>query len=94
MRKATVILLAFIIGVFAFNEKEIYKKDIRNRLVIQGVGIDIETDNSYGRHNGISLGMDIGQKASVRNNMIRERYVMFVIAFNIHDLWFIKNQYN
>ena len=47
MRKATVILLAFIIGVFAFNEKEIYKKDIRNRLVIQGVGIDIETDNSY-----------------------------------------------
>ena len=47
MRKATVILLAFIISVFAFNEKEIYKKDIRNRLVIQGIGIDIETDNSY-----------------------------------------------
>ena len=47
MRKATVILLAFIISVFAFNEKEIYKKDIRNRLVIQGIGIDLEEDNSY-----------------------------------------------
>ena len=47
----------------------------------------------YRLHNGISLGVDIGQKASTRNNMIRERYAMFVIGFNIHDLWFIKNQY-
>lgn len=47
MRKATVILLAFIVSIFAFNEKEIYKKDIRNRLVIQGIGIDVEKDNSY-----------------------------------------------
>lgn len=34
-------------ALFTFNEKEIYKKDIRNRLVIQGIGIDIEKDNSY-----------------------------------------------
>ena len=47
MRKTTVILLALIISIFAFNEKEIYKKDIRNRLVIQGIGIDLEDDNSY-----------------------------------------------
>ena len=58
-----------------------------------GLTLPLETDNSYGRHNGISLGVDIGQKGSVRNNMIMERYVMFVIGFNIHDLWFIKNQY-
>lgn len=47
----------------------------------------------YRLHNGISLGVDIGQKASTRYDMIRERYAKFVIGFNIHDLWFIKNQY-
>jgi hypothetical protein len=44
-------------------------------------------------YNGITLGVDMGQKASSRNNMIRERYAMFVIGFNIHDIWFRKNQY-
>ena len=44
-------------------------------------------------YNGISLGVDLGQRASTRYNMIRERYAMFVIGFNIHDLWFRKVQY-
>ena len=45
-------------------------------------------------YNGLSLGVDLGQKSSTRNNMIRERYAMFVIGFNIHDIWFQKQQYN
>lgn len=45
-------------------------------------------------YNGISLGVDFGQKSSTRNNMIRERYAMFVIGFNIHDIWFQKPRYN
>lgn len=44
-------------------------------------------------YNGVSFGVDIGQKSSSRNNMIRERYAKFVIGFNIHDIWFVKNQY-
>ncbi len=47
MRRGTIILLAFLLGIFVFNDSEIYKKDIRNRLVIQGIGIDIERDGSY-----------------------------------------------
>ena len=45
-------------------------------------------------YNGISLGVDMGQKGSRKNNMIRERYAMFVIGFNIHDIWFQKPRYN
>ena len=44
-------------------------------------------------YNGVTLGVDMGQRASTRNDMIRERYAMFVIGFNIHDIWFKKNQY-
>lgn len=47
MRRASIILLAIILAIFTFNDEEIYKKDIRNRLVIQGIGIDIEKDSSY-----------------------------------------------
>ena len=43
---------------------------------------------------GITLGVDLGQRGSLRNNMVRERYVSFAIGFNIHDLWFQKPRYN
>ena len=45
-------------------------------------------------YNGISLGVDMGQRGSRKDNMIRERYAMFVIGFNIHDIWFQKPRYN
>ena len=44
-------------------------------------------------YNGLTLGVDLGQRASTRNNMIRERYATFVVGFNIHDIWFQKIQY-
>lgn len=47
MRKAGIVLLAFLLAFYTFNSEEIYKKDIRNRLVIQGIGIDIEKDGKY-----------------------------------------------
>lgn len=47
MRKAGLVILAFILAFYTFNSEEIYKKDIRNRLVIQGIGIDIEQNGKY-----------------------------------------------
>lgn len=47
MRRIGVVILALIVSIFTFNGNEIYKKDIRNRLVIQGVGIDIGDDGRY-----------------------------------------------
>jgi hypothetical protein len=40
------------------------------------------------------LGVDIGQRASKRDNLVRERYVNFTISMNIFDLWFIKPRYD
>ena len=81
----------------AYYDKSYYKLDgnaVNAMGITFGMTLPIETDNSYGRYNGITLGVDIGQKSNARNSMIRERYVMFVIGFNIHDLWFRKHQYN
>jgi hypothetical protein len=45
-------------------------------------------------YNGLSLGVDFGQRSMNKDNLIREQYVMFNIGFNIHDIWFQKPRYN
>lgn len=45
-------------------------------------------------YNGITLGVDLGQRGTKNNGLIRERYAKFVIGLNIHDIWFQKPKYN
>lgn len=75
-----------------YYDRAYYKLD-GNNVNSMGVTLGI-TLPVFKYHNGISLGVDLGQRASTRNNMIRERYATFVIGFNIHDLWFRKIQYH
>ena len=44
-------------------------------------------------YNGITVGMEFGQRGSIKNNMIRETYANFSIGFNLFDIWFVKNRY-
>jgi hypothetical protein len=37
--------------------------------------------------------VDLGQRGNKNDGMIRERYAMFVVGFNIHDIWFQKPRY-
>ena len=45
-------------------------------------------------YNGLTLGVDFGQRSMNRNKLIREQFVTFNIGFNIHDIWFQKPRYN
>jgi hypothetical protein len=75
-----------------YYDQAYYKLDGNN---VNSMGITLGvTLPVYQWYNGITLGVDLGQRASTRNNMIRERYATFVIGFNIHDIWFRKMQYN
>ena len=44
--------------------------------------------------NAITFSVDLGQRGSLANNLIRERYVLFNLSFDLHDIWFIKPLYN
>ncbi len=78
--------------VGAYYDQSYYKLDGNN---VNSMGITLGITLPVFRwYNGISLGVDFGQRSSTRNNMIRERYAMFVVGFNIHDIWFRKVQYN
>ena len=45
-------------------------------------------------YNSLTIGVDIGQRGTLKNNMIREQYFLFTLALNLHDIWFIKPLYN
>lgn len=44
--------------------------------------------------NGLTLGVDFGQRGALSGNLVRERYVNFNIGINIFDIWFLKPKYN
>ncbi len=43
--------------------------------------------------NGFTLGIDIGKRGTVKNNLIRETYFQINASMNIHDVWFQKPKY-
>jgi hypothetical protein len=45
-------------------------------------------------YNGVGFSVDMGQRGSLKDNLIRERYVMFNISVSLHDIWFIKYRYD
>ncbi|WP_052911164.1 hypothetical protein [Riemerella anatipestifer] len=46
------------------------------------------------RMNGIDLGIDMGKRGSLSNNLISERFINFKIGLNFADKWFNKRQYD
>ena len=44
--------------------------------------------------NGLTIGMEVGQRGSIKNNMVKENFINFSAGFNIYDIWFRKARYN
>lgn len=64
-----------------------------SRIVANGVtaGVGIPVFRYY---NSINLGVELGQRGTLQNNLVRERYFLFTLSFNLHDIWFIPTLYN
>ncbi|MCL2727176.1 MAG: hypothetical protein FWD56_02185 [Bacteroidales bacterium] len=43
--------------------------------------------------NAVNFTVDMGQRGSVSNQLIRERYVIFQASFSLYDIWFRKMKY-
>ena len=44
-------------------------------------------------NNGLTVGVDVGQRGALSGKMVRERYINFTVGLNVHDIWFIKQRY-
>ena len=44
-------------------------------------------------YNAVNFAVDLGQRGTVKDHLIRERYVQFMVNISLHDIWFVKHQY-
>ncbi|MBQ6087360.1 MAG: hypothetical protein IJK96_04805 [Bacteroidales bacterium] len=51
-------------------------------------------NNPRGSRNHINVAVDLGQRGTKDNNLIRERFINFTVGVNIFDIWFIKPKYD
>ena len=45
-------------------------------------------------YNGVTFAVNMGQRGTLKHNLSRERYINFMINFNLHDIWFLKYRYD
>jgi len=65
-----------------------------NGLPVYAAGITIGASFPiYRWHNALSFGIDFGQRGSLQNSQVRERYINFAVGINIFDIWFQKAKY-
>ena len=86
---------AYRAGVYY--DQEYYKVN-GNNIHTYGITLGV-TLPVFRWYNGISIGVDFGQRAfnprtASESNVVREQYVSFNLGFNIHDIWFQKPRYN
>ena len=43
--------------------------------------------------NAVNVALDLGQRGSTANNLIRERYIKLILNVSLYDIWFIKYRY-
>ena len=44
-------------------------------------------------YNGVTVGVELGQRGTVSDNLIRERFINFSVGMNIYDRWFHKQRF-
>lgn len=48
----------------------------------------------YKWYNAVSIAVDMGQRGMKREQLVRERYINFIVNINLHDIWFVKFRYD
>ena len=66
-----------------------------NGKQVESMGITFGTTLPiYRWYNAVSVAVDMGQRGSQQNQLVRERYINFMVNINLHDVWFVKYLYD
>ncbi len=80
----------------AFYEKgslQIAGQNINKFGVSAGVLLPFK-NSSITRMSGLELGLEVGKRGTLKNNLINQNYINFKLGFNFADKWFRKVLYN
>lgn len=68
---------------------ELNNNNINDFGISFGIGLPLRNSRST-----VNLGIEYGQRGTVKDNLIQERYLKFVIGVTMHQRWFYKLKYN
>lgn len=80
----------------AFYEKgniELYGNSINKFGVSAGVMLPFK-NSSVARMSGLEIGVEVGKRGTLKNNLINQNFVNVKVGFNFADRWFRKQLYN
>ncbi len=77
---------------FRYNKSHIsYNNDrINDMAITAGFGFPLPETNFGRTFSKINISAEIGQQGSLKNNLIRERYININLGFTINDAWFLR----
>jgi hypothetical protein len=58
------------------------------RLTV-GMGFPIRKSRSF-----LNVGLEAGERGTISNGLIRERYTKLTVSMSMHDYWFVKRKFN
>ncbi|MCX8523979.1 hypothetical protein OF897_08590 [Chryseobacterium formosus] len=80
----------------AFYEKgniELYGNSINKFGVSAGVMLPFK-NSGIGRMSGLEIGVEVGKRGTLKDNLINQNFVNVKVGFNFADRWFRKQLYN
>ncbi|WP_370896899.1 hypothetical protein [Chryseobacterium gossypii] len=80
----------------AFYEKgnlQLYGNNINKFGITAGVLLPFK-NSSITRMSGLELGLEVGKRGTLKDNLINQNFINFRIGFNFADKWFRKSLYN
>lgn len=67
-----------------------HSQKINDMAVTFGMGFPLPETNFGRTFSQINLSAELGQQGTLKNNLVRERYININIGFTINDSWFIR----
>lgn len=67
-------------------------QDIKQMAFTFGLGLPLPANRST--FYKINIGTELGQRGTVKNNLVRERFVNFYLSFTMNDQWFQKYKFD
>ncbi len=65
-----------------------------NNFVLRETGITFGLGLPMSGYSNTNIGIELGKRGSVENDLVMERFWSLRIGFSLNDIWFIKRKYN
>jgi hypothetical protein len=76
-------------GKFQQSYLQLDNTQLNEKSVSFGLGLPLRKTKSE-----INLSVEVGERGTINNNLIKEQFLRFQIGLSLSDIWFVKRKYD